>query len=183
MAKCNILSYLAASSFNSAYAYSADIFIIVYIREQKLERAVHISRRSRYLLKYLFKKRLHIRTGFVRIKSCIAVTSRSVYNREFKLVIISAKLYEKVKYLVNNFLRSCTGAVYLIYDNKRLFAKTESLFQNEACLRHTSLKCINKQENAIYHHKYALNLASEISMSGSIDNIYLCTLIHYCRIL
>ena len=79
-------------------------------------------------------------------------------------------------------MRARHGAVYLIDYNNRLFSERQRLFKHKAGLRHTALKRIYKQQNAVHHLQNALNLAAEIGMSRGIDNIYFNTVIHNARV-
>ena len=80
-------------------------------------------------------------------------------------------------------MRARHRAVYLVYHDNRLFAESQRLFKYKAGLRHTALERINKQENAVHHLKYALDLASEIGVSRSVHNVYPYSVIHYACIL
>ena len=92
-------------------------------------------------------------------------------NGKFYLVIVGAKLNKQVKHLVNNLFGSCAVSVYLIDNNKRCFVKPECLFKHETGLRHTALKGVNKQQNAVNHSEYTLNLSAEIGVAGGVNYI------------
>ena len=90
---------------------------------------------------------------------------------------------KEVENLVNNFLGSCTGTVDFVKNNKRLFAEAECLFKNKSCLRHTTLKCVNKQYNTVNHLENTLNLTAEIGMTGGVNNVNFDAVVHYgCRL-
>ena len=148
-----------------------------------MKRIFKVAVGSADVLKNCVKKRTHIALTNIGIKRGIAVLCRSVNNGEFNLILICAKLDKEVEHLVDNLVGSCAGAVDFVNDNKNLFLEVESLFQNESCLRHTALECVNEKKNAVNHGENSLNLAAEIGMAGGVNNVYFCVLVMNCRIL
>ena len=43
--------------------------------------------------------------------------------------------------------------------------------KNESCLRHRAVESVNYEEDCVNHFEYALNLASEIGVAGSINDV------------
>ena len=177
------LSVLCSTSFNTAYTDSADKLIRVNVWNKELESSVHITLRSRDFFYNCVKERFHIRTGFMIILWCIAVTGRRINYRELKLIFVGTEFDKEVENLVNNLFGSCTGTVDFVKNNKRLFAEAECLFKNKSCLRHTPLKCVNKQYNTVNHLENTLNLTAEIGMTWGVNNVNFDAVVHYgCRL-
>ena len=114
----------------------------------------------------------------IRVEGSITCSAGSIDNRKFKLFIISTEFNKEVKYFINDFFGSCTGAVYFIYDNKRFFAESKGFFKNETGLGHTALKSVNEEENTVNHHKNTFHFTAKIGMTGSINDIYFCIFVH-----
>ena len=65
------------------------------------------------------------------------------------------------------------GAVYLIYDDDDPVTQLKCAAQNEAGLRHGTLRRVNEQNNAVDHFQYALDLAAEVRVTRRVYYIYL----------
>ena len=59
----------------------------------------------------------------------------------------------------------------------------QSLLQHKARLRHTALEGIHQQQHAVRHIQHSLNLAPEVTVPRSVDNIDLHALIGHGHIL
>ena len=60
--------------------------------------------------------------------------------------------------------------------------KLKRSLKNEARLRHGTLGCIDKKNNAVYHFEDTLDLAAEVCVTGCVDYVYFYAFIVYCRI-
>lgn len=88
-----------------------------------------------------------------------------------------AEVDEQVNDLVNDFCGARVGSVDLIDNNEDFLLERKSLFEDEARLGHAALERINEQKHAVDHHEYALDLAAEIGMAGSVNDIDFHTVI------
>ena len=93
------------------------------------------------------------------------------------MVIVGAKLDKQVEHLVYNLFGSCALTVNLVDYNERCFFESECLFKHKSCLRHTALKRIDKEQNAVNHCQNTLNLTAEIGVARGINDIDFCVLI------
>ena len=73
--------------------------------------------------------------------------------------------------------------VYLVYDDDREKAELERFLQNESSLRHRSFLGIDDQENRVNRAQDALNLGTEVGVTGGVNDVDLRALISYRRIL
>ena len=148
-----------------------------------MKRTVGIALRRRYFLYNLIKQRLHILSRSLGRIGGITVARRGKDHRELNLLLVRSELNKQIQHLVHNLVRTRHRPVYLIYYNDRFFAERKRFFQHESGLRHTALKRVHQQQNAVYHLKYPLHLAAEVGMSRGVDYIYLHAVIHNAGIL
>ena len=179
MTKGHTLAVLNDAALDSADADPADEVVGVDIGNQELETRVLLALGSGNFFDDGFKQRLHILALYMIIVARVAVTRGRVDDRELELVVIGSELDKEVEHLVDDLLGSCAGTVDLIEHDQRLFAEAERLFQHEARLWHTALKCINEQYNAVHHLQDALYLAAEIGVSGGVYNVDFDAVIHH----
>ena len=179
MTEGDALAVLDNAAFYPADADPADEVVGVNIGNQELESRVLLALGCGNFFDDRFKQRLHVLALHMVVVARVAVSRGRVNDGKFELVIIGSKLDKKVKYLVDDLLGSCAGTVDLIEHDQRLFAESERLFQHEARLWHTALKCINEQYNAVHHLQDALYLAAEIGVSGGVYNVDFDAVIHH----
>ena len=66
------------------------------------------------------------------------------------------------------------GAVYLVDNDDDPVTELKCPRQDEAGLRHRALGGIDKQDNAVDHLEYTLDLAAEVGVSRGVNDIDLC---------
>ncbi len=113
----------------------------------------------------------HISRADIGIERGIAVPCRGVGNGKVELILLCAEVDKQVNNLVNDLCGAGVGSVNLVYDDKNLLLECESLLEHEARLWHTALERIDEQKHAVNHHEYALDLAAEIGVTGSVNDI------------
>ena len=96
-------------------------------------------------------------------------------QREVELILLGAEVDEQINDLVNNFCGARVGSVDLVYDNEDFLLERKSLFEDEARLGHAALERIDEQKHAVDHHEYTLDLAAEIGMAGSVNEVLIFT--------
>ena len=57
-------------------------------------------------------------------------------------------------------------------------AKLHCSLKNKASLGHRAFSRVNEKDNAVNHFQNSLNLAAEVSVSGGVNDIYLCIFIN-----
>ena len=100
-----------------------------------------------------------------------AVLGRTVDDGEVKLVFGGVQREHQVEHHLVDLLGTAVGLVYLVDNDNRLEADLQRLLKHEARLRHRSLEGVDEQQAAIGHVEHALNLATEVGVSRSVDNI------------
>src|ERR1019366_10132447 len=104
-----------------------------------------------------------------------AAFANCIDNWKFKLLISRAKRHKQLEHFVQHFLRPRVFSVNLVDDDNGLQMKLQAFLQYEFRLRQATLRSIDQEQNAIHHFQDALDLAAEIRVAGSIDDIQLFT--------
>ena len=171
----------------SAYAYSADIIIVVDRGNEQLKRSVFVALGRGDIIKYRIEKRLQVFARLIGREGSRARSARAPEHRSVELFIGSIQLEQKLQYLIAYLVETSIGAVYLVYHNDDGMTEFKRTLKHKARLRHGSLCRVNEKNNAVYHFQYAFNLAAEIRVSGCVDYVYLhavivngCVLCEYC---
>src|SRR5690349_17144645 len=99
-----------------------------------------------------------------------------IHDRKLSLIITRAEFDEQVKGVVECLVRSRKGAINLVDDHNHAQPKSQRLPQHETSLRHWPFNRIDQQQRAIYHVQDALDLATEIGVTGGINDVDFGTL-------
>ena len=100
-----------------------------------------------------------------------ALFGGAVKNREIELFVGGIQRGEQIEDLVEDFVGAGIGPVDLVDDDDRLEPACQHLGQHEFGLRHRAFRGIDQQQAAVDHRQHALDLAAEIGMAGSVDDI------------
>ena len=100
-----------------------------------------------------------------------AITSRSVNNGIFELLVRGLKLAEKVEDFILNILDTGAISINLVDYDYRLQVMAERLFQHEFSLRHGSFGGTDHKTHSVHHGHNTLDLTSEVLMAWGIDNV------------
>ena len=130
---------------------------------------------SRYHLKNLVKQVIYVVSGRLPVRSHPAILSRAVNHGEVELLFGSIEVTHQVEYHLVDLLRPAVRLVHLIDHNNGLEANLERLLQHESGLRHRAFEGIDEQQASIGHIEHSLHLATEVRVTGSIQNINLDT--------
>ena len=95
----------------------------------------------------------------------------SIQHREIQLVIVSAKVGEQVKHLVQRARGFGVRLVHLVQHHDRPQPQRQRLRGHEFCLRHRPFGRIHQQHNPVHHRQDPLHLAAEIGVTGGIDDV------------
>ena len=179
----NALTLLDGAALYSSDSYSADKFVIVDRGNEKLKRLFLFSLGSGHIFDNGIKKGLKIGARGMGIEGCRSRSARAEEHRGIELLVGCIKLEKKLKNLVTDLVKTGIGTVDLVYDNDYSVIHRKCLFKHEASLRHRPLCRVNEKDNAVYHFEYALYLAAEIGVTGSIYDVDFNVLIIYCGVL
>ena len=171
-----------AAALYASYRYSADVFAVIYRRNEELQLTFGVALGSGDMFKYHIEQRDKVLALYIRVEGRCAVSAGAVDNGTFELFVRGVEVEQEFEDFINDLFGSCIRAVCLVHHDDDLMSEFESLLQHETCLRHGSLEAVNEQENAVHHFEYALHLAGEIRVTGGIDNVDLDILILYRRV-
>ena len=96
---------------------------------------------------------------------------RTVENREIELLLGRVEGCEQVENLVGHFDGTGVRAVDLVDDYDRFQPHLEGFGDDEFGLRQRPLGGIDQHQCAIHHVEDALDLAAEIGVAGSVDDV------------
>ena len=95
----------------------------------------------------------------------------AVDDRELDLALVGVEVEEQLVDLVDDSVDPRVRAVDLVHDEDHRQARVEGLAQHEARLRQRPLARVDEQEHAVHHRQPALDLASEVRVAGSVDDV------------
>ena len=74
-------------------------------------------------------------------------------------------------------MRTGAWAVDLVHDDHDAHAGRQRVTQHETRLRHRSLECVDDEQRSVGHVEHALDLATEVGMTRSVDDVDLDVLV------
>ena len=111
------------------------------------------------------------------------VLCRAVKHGEVELLLCCLKREHKVKDHFVYLLGAAVWLVHLVYHNNGLQTDLQCLLQHKACLWHGAFEGIDKENTAVGHVEHALDLAAEVAVTRSVDNVDFGVFISYRYIL
>jgi hypothetical protein len=100
-----------------------------------------------------------------------------VEDGEVELVFGGIEIDEEVVNLVQDFLVARVGAVDFVDDENRRELRLEGLGEDVAGLRQGTFGGVDEEHDAVDHLEGALDLAAEIGVAGSVDDIDLLAVV------
>ena len=137
---------------------------------QQAERAFFGHRRGD-MLQHHVEHRTEIGLGSVGAFRHPAVFGRTVENREIELFVGRIKRGKQIEHFVHDFGSALFGLVDLVDRDNRLQAELQRLADHEFGLRHRAFGGIDQHDHAVDHVQDTLDLAAEIGMARSVDDV------------
>ena len=160
-----------SSTLNPADTDASDVFIIIYRRNQHLQRCVRIAFRRRDIFQNRVQERRQIFSHTVGIDGSSAGAAGAEQHRGIQLFIGSVQIHQKLQYLVDYFVYPRIGTVNFVYHNDDPMSQFHSSSQHKTSLRHRSLRSIHQKDYAVDHFQNPFHLAAEVRVAGGIYNI------------
>ena len=179
----DILIRASRAAADAADGDAADEGICLERRDHHLQRAVRIAVRSRDFLDNRLHQRLEVRAVIVHAVLRNTVASRRVDDREVELIVIVIEFHEELEDLIVDIVHALVRLIDLVDDDNRLQLLLQGLAQDVLRLRHRAFECIDEQENAVDHVEDTLDLAAEVSVARSVDDVDLDAVVHDGRVL
>ena len=164
------LSVRYLSSHKPADADPADVFVVVNVADDRLQRSVQVALRRRDLGKNGIEQRGEVGTGNGGVVSCPALFRAGINHLEIKLIVVRAELDEKVDDSVDGGVE-VAAFVDFVNANDGLFIERKRFFQYVARLRHAAFHRVDEKNHAVYHGEDPLYFAAEIGVSRGVDNV------------
>ena len=165
------LSLLKHTALDTADTDSTNKLVVVDGGNEELKRLVLVTVGCGHIFKNGVKKGGKILTGGMGVKGSGTRSTGAEEHRGIKLLVSGVKLQKKLKHLVTNLVKTGIGTVDFVYDNDNPVIKLQCLFKHESGLGHGALCRIDKEDNSVYHFKDTLYLATEIGVTGGVDNV------------
>src|SRR6185437_12794493 len=113
----------------------------------------------------------HVGAALEMVRPRPALQGRCVDHGEVQLLVAGAQLVEELESLIDDPARAGPGTVDLVDHDDGLQPQRQRLARHEAGLRHRTLDRIHEEQDAVHHREHALDLATEVRVSGSIDDV------------
>ena len=97
--------------------------------------------------------------------------ARGVHRRKVELLVIGAEVREKVETFVQRPVRLGIGLVDLVQHHDGLQPQRQRLGGHELGLRHRAFGRVHQQHHTIDHRQDTFDLAAEIGVARSVDDI------------
>ena len=143
----------------------------IEVGHEHLERSLAVPARWRHTVHDGIEQRAQILTAVVRRQARRAGPRAGVEHREINLLLGRIQVDEEVVHLVQHFLRTRVGAVDLVDHDDWRQTPFEGFPENEARLGQGTFRGVDQQQDAVDHREGALDLATEVRVSGRIDDI------------
>ena len=177
VADLHFLADLGNAVLDAADADAAHELVVVHRGDEHLEGSIGVALRRLDGLQQGVEQGDQVGAGHIRVKACGALTAAAEQDGAVELLIGSAEIHQQVQHLVDDLLDAGIGAVDLVDGDHEAQVLLQSFLQNKTGLGHTALSGVHQQQNAVDHLQNALDLAAEVSVARSIDDVDLDTLI------
>ena len=164
------------SAMYASHGDATEIRRVVERRDEHLGCAVEIFRGGNHLENFVEQ------IGDV-VGRCVVVLAhpsllrRTVDDGEVELVFRGAEGKHEVEHHLVDLLRAAVRLIDLIHHHDGLQSYLQCFLQHEARLRHRSFEGVDEQQAAVGHVEHTLHLSAEVTMSRSVDDVNLYTLI------
>ena len=160
-----------AAAVDLADADPADIFVVIDGGDQHLERSFRITLRCRDIVEDRLEERGHVRRLITDLLHGVAFLRGCEDKGAVQLLVGSIQVHQQFQRLIHNLIRASARAVDLVDADDERKVQGQRLLGDETGLRHRAFKCIYHKNDTVDHLQDTLNLATEVSVTGSIYNI------------
>ena len=106
-----------------------------------------------------------------------------VDDRELDLLVVCVEVEEELVDLVHDLADARVGAVHLVHAEHHRQPGLERLAEHEARLGQRALRGVHQQHHAVDHGEPALDLAPEVRVAGSVNEVELDAAMAHRRVL
>ena len=173
----NFLAHLGNAVLDAADANAAHKVVVVHRGHQHLEGSLGVTLGRLDGTQQSIEQGNKVGAGHIRVQACGAITAAAEQHGAVQLLIGGTQIHQQVQHLIDDFLDAGIGTVDLVDGHHQAQVLLQSLLQHETGLGHATLGSIHQQQNAVDHLQHALDLAAEVGMARSIDDVDLDTLV------
>ena len=109
--------------------------------------------------------------------------ARAEEHRGVELFVGRVEVHKQLKNLLLDLLNAGIGLVYLVDNDNDAVVQLKRTLKDKTRLRHRSLGCVDKQQNAVDHLQNSLDLAAEVRVTGGVYDVDLYALVVYGGVL
>ena len=139
--------------------------------------------RRRHPVEDQLEQRMHVGTRLVLRERGQAVAGDRVDDREVDLRLVGVEVEEQLVDLVHHLGGAGVGPVDLVHDQDHRQPRGQRLSQHEPGLWQRPLAGVDQQQHAVDHRQAALDLAAEVGVPGSVDDVDLRAVVAAGRVL
>ena len=127
--------------------------------------------RGRDVIDHQVEQRAQILARTIKIHVAPTRPPRGVKMREIKLVLIGIQRGKQIETFIQRPIRFGIGLIHLVQHHNWAQPQRKRLGGHKFGLRHRPFGRINQQNHTIHHRQDTLDLATEISVTGRVDDI------------
>jgi hypothetical protein len=152
-------------------SHTSDIVVCREVRYEQLERMTFLISGRRRVLDQQFEERPEVGSRHFDVQRSRACLRVRVDDREVDLLSVRAKIHEQLVDGVEHLCGARIRAVDLVDGDDYGKVMRHRLLQHVARLRQRSLSGIDQQQNRVDHQQTALDLATEVGVTGGVDDV------------
>ena len=174
------IARMDGSGIHAADADASDVLGVIDRHALHGERTVGIDLGSGHVVENHVEQRVHVVVVVGGVKAGEAVHGACVHHvlhRELELLVVRAEVRHQIEAVVVRLLGVGAGAVDLVHNDHDRKTRLDSVTQHEARLGHGTLKRVDEKQSAVSHLQDALDLAAEVGMARSVDDVDLHALV------
>ena len=175
-AEADLLAGVKRSAGYLADRYAPHIGRILERGNQHLRSTLHHCRGGHFFEDDI-QQRGDVGGGLAPVERHPALLRRAVDSLEVQLFLSGVQIEHEVENLLLNLVRAAVGLVDLVDHHDGFLSHLEGLLEHETRLGHAALESVHEQQHAVRHIEHALNLASEVAVAGSVDDVDLDILV------
>src|SRR5208282_1962144 len=156
---------------DSADREAADVIVVVDIIDLELQRRFRIDFGTGQVRDDRVEQRDQVFARDVEPERCGAGARLRIEHWKIELAFARAEVDEEIVHLVENLGCTRVGAIDLVDADYRGQVRLERLLEHETRLRQRSLARIDQQQHAVHHRQSAFDLAAEVRVARSIDDV------------
>jgi hypothetical protein len=149
------------------------------LSHEHAERSIGVALGGGDMLKDALEKGLHVRADDVRLLVGPAGAAGSVDDGVLELLVVGIEVDEHIKDLVLDLTDTGRRTINLVDDDDGAETLLESLAEDELGLGHGTIGSVNDEADTIDHGHDTLDLTTEISVTGGIDNVDVIVLVGF----